>query len=106
VMPEELVRVAVRYKTPGASEADAALEVSQGLTATEVAGSLAAADEDFRWAAAVAALAEVVKGSPYVTDQTLTTAGSIITAYTGLDADKAELKAYFQAFVELQATSK
>ena len=61
--PNSFIRVAVRYKKTDADESDAAFEVS-----TELENSLAsieAADEDFQWAVAVAAFAEIIKESPY-----------------------------------------
>ncbi|MFT5429579.1 MAG: Ca-activated chloride channel family protein, partial [Myxococcota bacterium] len=97
------VRVAIRYKQPGASEDDAAAEVAASLLPSDVPTTLEDTDADMKWAAAVAATAEVVKGSPYVTDQTLLTAGKIIKGYEGGDADRLEFKALFQALETLLA---
>jgi Ca-activated chloride channel family protein len=61
----ELVRVKVRYKAPDASESDAAKEVMQKLAPSEIGALFDAADKDLRWAAAIAAYAEILRGSPY-----------------------------------------
>lgn len=60
---DDLVLVKIRYKPVDAAAEDPAIEVRSGLAS--VAADLDAADEDLRWAVAVAALAELVKGSPF-----------------------------------------
>lgn len=61
----DLVQVKIRYKAPGASESDAAKELSQSLKPGDIGASFDAADKDMRWAAAIAAYAEIVRKSPY-----------------------------------------
>lgn len=65
VQADELVRVAVRWKDVDATEEDAAYEVSLGITEAEVLSDISDASHDFKWAAAIAAFAEILKGSPY-----------------------------------------
>jgi Ca-activated chloride channel family protein len=65
VQVDELVRVAVRWKDVDATEEDAAYEVSLGITEAEVLSDISDASHDFKWAAAIAAFAEILKGSPY-----------------------------------------
>ncbi len=62
---EDLVLVKVRFKRPRASAEDPAQEVSASLRPGQIAASIQEADEDLRWASAVAAFAEILKQSPY-----------------------------------------
>ncbi len=65
VTAENLVLVKIRYKQPGASTEDPAMEVSTSLAPEAVATSLEDANPDLLWAASIAAFAEVLKKSPY-----------------------------------------
>src|SRR5690606_30467680 len=65
VDPKDWVLVKVRYKEPGATESDPAKEVALSLSADALSANLDAADADFRWSVAVAAVAELLKRSPY-----------------------------------------
>lgn len=96
--PAELVRVKVRWKDVGASEADAAHETTASLTPADVSDDLyAAADEDFLWAAAIAAFAEILKGNAYGDPADLDYIGTIVEAQRDRDEDRA-------AFADLFAT--
>ncbi len=88
---DELVRVKVRYKKPGALVSDPAFEVAQSLLPNDVFASAAEAGEDFRWAVAVATLAEILRGSPFSSRDELTPIGEIINAQSERDTDRGEL---------------
>jgi Ca-activated chloride channel family protein len=96
VAEDDLVLVKIRYKQPGASETDEAKEVSTSLPASEAVGSLEDFDEDFRWAAATAVLAEILKQSPYQHPELLGDIGDIFEGDPRTtDPDRAELVQLF-----------
>jgi Ca-activated chloride channel family protein len=88
--------VKVRYKQPGATETDAALEVNASLSASDLATSHAALDADFRWAFALASFAEILKGSPYVDDGAIESIAAIVEADPALSGDRVEFRALFE----------
>ncbi len=90
VMPEELVRAVVRYKAIDA-EADApAIELSKGLEAGDVHDDIDACDNDFQWAAAVAAFAEILKNSPYADETNIEAIDAIVAADPKTNFDREE----------------
>jgi Ca-activated chloride channel family protein len=91
---DALAKVAVRWQSIGSAQDAPAHEVSATIAASDVR-ALDAADADLRWAAAVAALAEILKGSPYADRAALPTIEAIVTQQAGRDADRAELAALF-----------
>lgn len=95
VAPEDLVLVKVRYKQPGASEQDAAMEVSSSLAPASVAEGFQGASSDLQWAAAVAAYAEILKESPYASPEIVSNISLIIETQVDRDADRAE---FFELF--------
>jgi Ca-activated chloride channel family protein len=96
VSAEDLVLVKIRYKQPGAAETDEAREVALALPADAVASELGDADGDYRWAAATAAFAEILKGSPYARPDLLEGIGNILHADVGTtDPDRAEFVTLF-----------
>lgn len=97
----ELCRVKVRYKKPGATEEDPAAEVAQGLMADAVLDSLDAASMDLRWAAGVAAFAEVLKESPYAVPAKLDAVREALAGAQGVDVDRSELVSLFDEAVAL-----
>jgi Ca-activated chloride channel homolog len=101
ILPGDAVLVKVRYKTVDATDATAALEVSTGLPTTALATDLASADQDLRWAAAVAGLAEILKKSPYASRAFLPTIRSICAAQSARDADRQEFTALLEKIVPL-----
>lgn len=90
VADDELVRVKVRYKQPGASETDPAFEVFVGHKVSDVAASLDQASGALQWAAAVASFAEVLKGSPFRSAADLPTIDKAVKAFAGTDKDRVE----------------
>jgi Ca-activated chloride channel homolog len=90
VAPSDLVLVKVRYKTVDATDATPAIEISGSLPASLLTEQLASADADLQWATAVAALAEILKGSPYADESFLPNIRAIVAAQAGRDADRAE----------------
>jgi hypothetical protein len=90
------VLVKVRYKEPGASEEDPAYEVARSLSSDGLLSALNSADADFRWAVAVAGVAELLKQSPYAPSAHLDTIEQLINddAYSE-DPDKVEFGTLF-----------
>jgi Ca-activated chloride channel family protein len=91
---DNLAQVAVRWQSIGSAQDAPAHEVSATLAATGVC-ALDAADDDLRWAAAVAAFAEILKGSPYADQTALPTIETIANQQKARDADRAEFAALF-----------
>lgn len=87
----ELVRVKVRYKQPGATSADAAAEVASVLSPDDVAAAAEDLDGDHAWAAAVAGLAEILRGSPFASPAELATIQALLDAHAGSDGERLEL---------------
>lgn len=87
----DLARVKVRYKQPGALSTDPAREVVETLVPDDVLGAVEAADDDFRWAAAMATLAEILRASPFAATSELPMIESLTDALGTKDADHAEL---------------
>ena len=58
---EEMVLVKVRYKAVAATEDDPAMEVLATLETEQIDGNLDDMDDDFKWAVAVASMAEILK---------------------------------------------
>jgi Ca-activated chloride channel family protein len=96
VAEDELVLVKVRYKDVDATEDDPAYQVAAGLAVADVGALLAAADEDLRWAAAIAAFAEILKHSPYGDPAQLATIDDIVSGSAGQDADRLEFLGLFE----------
>lgn len=97
VQDGELVRVKVRYKAPNATESDPASEVMQKLAPSEIGALFDAADQDLRWAAAMAAYAEILKKSPYAVPGAKAQLRSVFEAQSGRDTARAELLKLFDA---------
>ncbi|HEX5657294.1 MAG TPA: von Willebrand factor type A domain-containing protein [Polyangiales bacterium] len=94
IATDELVRVKVRYKAVTATDADPASEVSQSLKPADL---MQTPGVDFYWAAAVAAFAELLRVSPYVSAGELTKIEALIAAEgQPSDADRQEFKALVQ----------
>jgi Ca-activated chloride channel family protein len=97
IADDDLVLVKIRYKEPGASETDDAYEVTASLAAGDELASYDDFDTDFRWAAATAALAEVLKESPYAHPELLEGIGNIFHAEAGSASDRLEMVGLFDA---------
>ncbi len=88
----EALVVRVRYKAPGAGDGDAASEVSTTLAPAALAAG-SAGDPDTTFAVALAAFAEILKGSPYAEPSKLDAIQAVLDAQASRDADRAELAA-------------
>jgi Ca-activated chloride channel homolog len=99
VGPEDFVLVKIRYKTVDAVDTTPAVEMSTALPAALLSDGLAAADADLQWAAAVAALAEILKASPYADKTLVPQIRAIASAQAVRDADRAELAALLEKIV-------
>jgi Ca-activated chloride channel family protein len=87
---DDFVLVKVRYKTVDAVDATPAIEMSTALPSALLSERLAAADADLQWAVAVAALAEMLKTSPYADKSLVPSIRSIAAEQSSRDADRAE----------------
>jgi Ca-activated chloride channel family protein len=99
VMAGELVRVKVRYKLPNATESDPASEVVQKLAPSEIGALFDSADQDLRWAAAIAAYAEVLKQSPYAMPSAREQLRTVFAAQAERDFARGEFLKLFDAAV-------
>ncbi len=93
--PSDLVLVKVRYKDVNATAEDAAYEVAETLSPEAVAESHTALDGDFRWAAATATFAEILKQSPYATEGSMGALSDIFEAEQAGDGDR---QTFFELF--------
>jgi Ca-activated chloride channel family protein len=91
----DLVLVKVRYKATTATEATPAFEVATPLDALHVEETLGAASVDLQWAAAIAAFAEILKGSPFADRAFLPQIEQIVKAQAGRDRDRTEFAELF-----------
>jgi Ca-activated chloride channel family protein len=96
VSASDLVLVKVRYKAPDAAESDPASEVATALAPEAIAADPSLADDDFRWAAAVAAFAEVLKGSAFAERDALDTIGATLEAQRARDRDRSAFADQFK----------
>jgi Ca-activated chloride channel homolog len=101
ILSGDAVLVKVRYKNVDATDATPAKEVTTALPASKLNDDLGVADEDLRWAVAVAGLAEILKGSPYASKAFLPSIRSIAAAQATRDADRAEFVALLEKIVPL-----
>jgi Ca-activated chloride channel family protein len=86
----DFVLVKVRYKPVDATDATPATEIAGSLPSVLLAQSLGEADADMQWAVAVAALAEMLKISPYADRSFLPVIQAIATQQAGRDPYRAE----------------
>ncbi len=101
----DLALVKVRYEQPGAADTDEATEVDAAFAASEVNASRDDLDADFRWAAAVATFAEILKQSPFASRAQLPQIDAIIAADPGnASGDKSEFVTLFGEARQLLGT--
>lgn len=91
----DMVLVNVRYKQPGAAESDPAREVGGSIPASSMATPFAQADDDLRWAAALAAYAEILKQSPYATLDQLGVIREVFAGQQDRDIERKEFLGLF-----------
>ena len=96
IAPGELALVKVRWKTVDATDASPAQELNTALSADQVFETLGVADDDLKWAAAVAAFAELLKKSPYADPASLETTRLIVEGQAQRDMDRAEFSLLLQ----------
>lgn len=101
----ELVRVAVRYKAPGATPETPADSTESGLLTSALAGEFSQLDDPTRWAAVVANLAELLHGSPYADAAAYGFVAETLAPLAGNDAKRTELVAYFNNIAGLLANT-
>ena len=96
----DLVLVKVRYKATTATDATPAFEVATALDALHVEETLGSAGADLQWAAAIAAFAEILKGSPFADRSFLPQIDQIVQTQAPRDADRTE---FAQLFAKIRA---
>ena len=87
---DDAVRVSVRYQAIGDAADAPAHEVGVSLFAGAVTANLTDADADLRWAASVAAFAEILKQSPFADRNALTVIDGVVSEQATRDADRTE----------------
>jgi Ca-activated chloride channel homolog len=98
---QDLVRVRLRWKEPGASETDAAEEALFSLERAALLDDVAQLDPDAAWAIGVATLAEVFHESPYARQADLVAIGQRLSPLVGGSSERAELMSLWPAAVRL-----
>lgn len=98
---DDIVEVRVRYKEPGATVDDPAIPIDYTVASHRIFASFDDAGADLRWAAAVAAFAEILKGSPYARLDNLDSIAAIVAEQVEVDADRSEFGVLFEAAREL-----
>jgi Ca-activated chloride channel family protein len=101
ILSGDAVLVKVRYLPVDTASGAGAQEVSTALPASALTTSLDAADQDLRWATAVAGVAEILKKSPYASRSFLPTIQSICKAQASRDADRQEFTALLDKIAPL-----
>lgn len=94
---DDYVLVKVRYKPVDAMVDDPAIEVQASLAA--VTEDLQTADEDLRWALAVAAFAEILKASPFADKAHLDQIRAIVAEQSARDAAREEFYRHVQNLI-------
>ncbi|HUT76389.1 MAG TPA: von Willebrand factor type A domain-containing protein [Polyangia bacterium] len=97
----DMVLVQVRYKEPDASQADAAFETSASMTSEQILPSVDEAGDDFKWAAAIASFAEVLKQSPFADPADLEAIAATLASVETADEDRLEFLGLFETALTL-----
>lgn len=92
---DDVVEVRLRYKPPGSTVEDPAIPVAFMLGAHRLHASLDDAGDDLRWAAAIAAFAEILKESPYADLANLALIAPIVDEQRDEDPDRSEFATLF-----------
>jgi len=90
VAPADMVLVKVRWKGLDATDATPASEVSASLPPERCADSISTGDADLRWAAGIAAFAEILKQSPFADPTYLPEIDAVVQAQATRDGDRTE----------------
>jgi Ca-activated chloride channel family protein len=103
VTPADMVTVRVRAKEPAGTKAS---ESEYRLAAADVAATFDGASDDLRFAFAVAAFADVLRGSEDSEHWSLAQIRDIAAGAAGTDADRAELVALIDQAISLSGGPK
>jgi Ca-activated chloride channel family protein len=85
-----LCTVRIRYKEVDAVEADPSFELTQHYAGSELPDTFGEAANDLRWAASIAAFAEILSGSPFGAKSNLALIEAVIQETAGDDPDRSE----------------
>jgi len=96
VAASDMVKVKVRWKGLDATDATPASEVSASLAPEHCSNGIAVADPDLRWAAGVAAFAEMLKKSPFADPTFLPEIDAVVAAQAARDGDRTEFAQLYQ----------
>ena len=101
ITAEELVRVKVRWRELHAPEDGESSETFESILVADALGGIDDADLDTQWAAAVAAFAEILKGSPYADESDLDAIETLVRAQSMRDDDRADFVRAFETAREM-----
>ena len=87
-----IMQVRIRYKHIAADDLAPAIEMKADMATGGMNTPLADAAPSIQWAAAIAAFAEILKGSPYGDIENLAAIESLIAAHADSDADRQEFR--------------
>ena len=90
---DQLALVQIRYKEPGATADTESLQVNTAIPTTAVAESFDEASDAMKFAAAIAAFAEILKESPFAQPDHFAAISAIIAETTGGDVHREEFSA-------------
>ncbi|HEY8923557.1 MAG TPA: von Willebrand factor type A domain-containing protein [Polyangia bacterium] len=90
VAASDMVMVKVRWKGLDATDATSASEVSASLAPEHCSNGIGVADPDLRWAAGIAAFAEILKKSPFADPTFLPEIDAVVAAQAARDGDRTE----------------
>jgi Ca-activated chloride channel family protein len=99
IAADELALVKVRYKEIEAGTEALDREVRLSIKPEQILDSAVEADADFRWSAAIAAFAEILKASPFAKSDAISSIEEVIMADDGSTLDREE-------FISLFVTAK
>lgn len=86
----DLCTVRIRYKDVDATEDDPSFELTETYSGDDLPENFGKATDGLRWAASVAAFAEILKGSPFADKANLALIEAVIQETAGLDPDRSE----------------
>ncbi|MDP6946179.1 MAG: DUF3520 domain-containing protein, partial [Myxococcota bacterium] len=87
-----LCQVRIRYKAVDAESDAPAIEMSTDLPREAIVEVMDTASGELQWAAAVAGFAEILKGSPFASEDALPRIQELVDANAGTDADRIEFR--------------
>lgn len=103
---DELVRVKVRWKQPGAAARDAAAEVDASLASDAIEEDPEALDADAKWAVGVSRIAEILQASPFASPRELSRVRTLLEPQADVDPERSELVSLLPQLSSLMGGSR